>query len=57
MGPRLGCCLLADNTANKMVWVLKIDAQVHTAKAAVTPAAQMESAYQGARSRECGEEM
>jgi hypothetical protein len=36
---------------------LKIDAQVHTAEAAVTPAAQMESAYRGAKSRVGGEEM
>ena len=56
-GPRLGCRLGRDNNANKTVWVLKTDAQVHTAIAAVTPAAKFESAYPGAKSRECGKEM
>ena len=51
MDPRLGCCLGRDNNANKTVWVLKIDAQVHTAKEAVTPAAKCDSAYAGAESR------
>jgi hypothetical protein len=55
--PQLGCCLGRDNNANKTVWVLKIEARVHTAQAAVTPAAQGKSAYPGAESRECGKEM
>jgi hypothetical protein len=55
-GSTVGLLSGSNNNANK-IWVLKIDAQLHTVKEAATPAARNKSAYPGAGCREGGEEV